>query len=175
MPFANLDGWRSALLILKPETVVSWHRKAFCWYWTWKIRHGQPGRPQIPKETRDLIRTMSRMNVLWGAPRIHSELMKLGIHVSEATVAKYMVRHQKPPSQTWRTFLTNHVSQLASADFFTSARAEACPVFLGENGRRRFQKWHDDFARRLGRTLSQDPYPSPILATRSAITATAVV
>jgi len=112
-------GWRSALLIVKPETVVSWHRKAFRRYWTWKIRHGRPGRPQISKATRDLIRTMSRMNVLWGAPRIHSELLKLGLRVSEATIAKYMVRHQKPPSQNWRTFLTNHVSQLASVDFFT--------------------------------------------------------
>ncbi|HYR86351.1 MAG TPA: hypothetical protein VE422_19840 [Terriglobia bacterium] len=62
---------------------------------------------------------MSRMNVVWGAPRIHSELLKLGISVSQATVAKYMVRHPKPPSQTWRTFLTNHVSQLVSIDFFT--------------------------------------------------------
>jgi putative transposase len=113
------SGWRSALIIVKPETVVSWHRRAFRCYWTWKIRHGKPGRPRLPKETRDLIRTMSRMNVLWGAPRIHSELQKLGIHVSEATVAKYMVRQSKPPSQTWRTFLTNHVSQLASVDFFT--------------------------------------------------------
>jgi putative transposase len=112
-------GWRSALLIVKPETVVGWHRKTFRWYWTWKIRHGHPGRPHISKHTRDLIRTMSSMNVLWGAPRIHSELMKLGLHVSEATIAKYMVRHERPPSQTWRAFLTNHVSQLASVDFFT--------------------------------------------------------
>jgi putative transposase len=113
------SGWRSALIIVKPETVVSWHRKGFRWYWTWKIRHGHTGRPRISKETRNLIRTMSRTNVLWGAPRIHSELLKLGINVSQATVAKYMVRHPKPPSQTWRTFLTNHVSQLASVDFFT--------------------------------------------------------
>jgi putative transposase len=107
---------------VKPATVIDWHRCGFRWYWTWKIRHvrhGRPGRPQIPKQTRDLIRTMSRMNIGWGAPRIHSELLKLGIRVSEATVAKYMVRHAKPPSQTWRTFLTNHVSQLASIDFFT--------------------------------------------------------
>jgi len=71
------SGWRAALIIVKPETVISWHRKAFLWYWTWKIRHGQPGRPRIPKETRDLIRTMSQMNVLWGAPRIHSELLSM--------------------------------------------------------------------------------------------------
>src|SRR5205085_827328 len=76
------SGWRSALIIVKPETVLSWHRKAFRWYWTWKIRHSQTGRPRISKETRDLIQTMSRMNVLWGAPRVHSELLKLRTHVS---------------------------------------------------------------------------------------------
>jgi putative transposase len=87
-----VSRWRSALIIVKPETVLSWHRKGFRWYWTWKIRHGRTGRPKVSRETRDLIRTMSRMNVLWGAPRIHSELLKLGINVSEATVAKYMAR-----------------------------------------------------------------------------------
>jgi putative transposase len=111
------SGWRSALTIIRPETVVGWHRQRFGWYWTWKIRRGRTG-PGVPK-TRDLIRTMSQMNALWDAPRIHSELLKLGIKISRATVAKYMVRHPKPPSQTWRTFLTNHVSQLASVDFFT--------------------------------------------------------
>jgi putative transposase len=95
------------------------HRQGFRWYWTWKVRHGQPGRPCVPRETRNLIRVMSRENPLWGAPRIHGELMKLGIKISEASVAKYMVRNQKPPSQTWRTFLANHVSQLVSVDFFT--------------------------------------------------------
>src|SRR5262245_57930064 len=112
-------GWRSAIIIVKPETVINWHRQGFRWYWTWKIRHGQPGRPTILEETRDLIRTMSRANPLWGAPRIHSELLKLGMEISQASVAKYMIRHPKPPSQTWRTFLNNHVSQLASIDFFT--------------------------------------------------------
>ncbi len=111
--------WPSALIIVKPETVIRWHRQGFRWYWTWKVRHGKPGRPRVPNETRDLIRTMSRENPLWGAPRIHSELLKLGVKVSQASVAKYMVRHPKPPSQTWRTFLSNHVSQLASVDFFT--------------------------------------------------------
>jgi putative transposase len=113
------SGWRSAVLIVKPETVIGWHRQGFRWYWTWKICHGRSGRPCVPNETRNLIRTMSRENPLWGAPRIHGELMKLGIKISEASVAKYMVRHPKPPSQTWRTFLDNHVSQLASVDFFT--------------------------------------------------------
>src|SRR2546428_10493695 len=101
--------------IVKPETVIGWHRRGFQWYWTWKIRHGRPGRPKVPRETRE----MSRENVIWGAPRIRSELLKLGIKISEASVAKYMVRHHKPPSQTWRTFLKNHATQLASIDFFT--------------------------------------------------------
>src|SRR5262249_49533967 len=123
---------RSALLIVKPETVIGWHHQGFRWYWTWKIRHGRPGGPCVPKETRDLIRTMSRENPLWGAPRIHGELMKLGIKISEASVAKYMVRNPKPPAQTWRTFLSNHVSQLASVDFFTvyTVRFEILFVFI---------------------------------------------
>src|SRR4029453_10372642 len=77
------SGWSSSLLIVKPETVIGWHRQGFRWYWTWKIRHGRSGRPQVPKETRDLIRTMSRDNPIWGAPRIHGELLKLGINISE--------------------------------------------------------------------------------------------
>jgi len=115
----NFANWRSVLLIFKPDTVIAWHRQGFRWYWTWKIRHGQAGRPSISKETRDLICTMSRDNPIWGAPRIHGELLKLAIHISESSVAKYMVRHPKPPSQTWRTFLSNHASQLVSVDFFT--------------------------------------------------------
>src|SRR5215467_4148928 len=111
--------WQSALWIVKPATVIDWHRRGFRWYWTWKIRNGRPGRPCVPKETRVLIRTLSRDNVGWRAPRIHSELLKLGIKISEASVSKYMIRHPKPPSPTWRTFLNNHATQMASADFFT--------------------------------------------------------
>ena len=80
--------WRSALVIVKPDTVVDWHRRGFRWYWTWKVRHGKARRPSVPKATRELIRTMSRDNVLWGAPKIHRELLKLGIPVSQASVAK---------------------------------------------------------------------------------------
>jgi putative transposase len=111
--------WRSALLIVKPETVMAWHRKGFRLFWTWKCRRGKCGKPRIPKEVRDLIRTMSKNNATWGAPRIHGELLKLGINISQATVAKYMLRHPKPPSQTWRAFLNNHTQHLASIDFFT--------------------------------------------------------
>jgi putative transposase len=110
--------WRSALLIVKPETVIAWHRKGFRLYWTRKSGHATPGRPEVCEEIRELIRKMSMANSLWGAPRIHGELLKLGIQVSQATVAKYMVRQPRPPSQRWRTFLNNHVKDLVATDFF---------------------------------------------------------
>src|SRR5450755_3479422 len=124
--------WYSTLVIVKPETVVAWHRKGFRLCWTWKIRRGQPGRPVIARETRELIRKMCRENPGWGAPRIHGELLKLGIDIGETSVSKYMVRYRKPPSQTWRTFLENHVSQLVSVDFFTvpTIRFQVLYVFL---------------------------------------------
>ena len=109
--------WRSALVIVKPETVIAWHRKGFRLYWRWKSRGGKAGRPCVSREIRELIRQMSTANPLWGAPRIHGELLKLGIQISQATVAKYMMRQRKPPSQTWRTFLENHVQQLVAIDF----------------------------------------------------------
>jgi hypothetical protein len=111
------SNWQSALAIVKPQTVIGWHRRGFRLYWHWKSRPGKPGRPHLSAEVRDLIRTMSAANPLWGAPRIHGELLKLGLDVSQATVARYMVRHRRPPSQTWRTFLKNHVPQMASMDF----------------------------------------------------------
>jgi len=110
--------WRSYLVIVKPETVVAWHRKGFRLFWRWKSRNGKPGRPGVPQEVRDLIRMMSRNNPRWGAPRIHGELLKLGIEITEPTVANYMVRSRKPPSQSWRTFVKNHVKSMVSVDFF---------------------------------------------------------
>ncbi|MCP3998736.1 MAG: transposase family protein [bacterium] len=111
------DGWRESLIVVKPETIVRWQRQGFKYYWTWKSRH-KGGRPAVAPEVRDLIRKMSRTNPLWGAPRIHGELHKLGIEISQATVSKYMIRHRKPPSQGWRTFLDSHVGDLISIDFF---------------------------------------------------------
>jgi len=110
-------GWRSAVHIVKPETVIAWHRRGFRLFWTWKSRH-RIGRPALPPDVRALIRDMSAANPLWGAPRIHGELLKLGIAVSQSTVAKYIRRQWRPPSQTWRTFLTNHASQIMAADLF---------------------------------------------------------
>jgi transposase InsO family protein len=126
------SDWRSALAIVKPETVVAWHRAGFRLFWTWKVRRGQPGRPVISREVRDLIRRMCRENPTWGAPRIHGELLKLGIDIGETSVSKYMVRSHKPPSQTWRTFLVNHLQQLVSIDFFTvpTIRFQVLYVFL---------------------------------------------
>jgi hypothetical protein len=106
------SGWRSALAIVKPETVIAWHRVGFRRFWTWKVRRGRPGRPVVAREVRDLIRRMCRENPSWGAPRVHGELLKLGIDIGETSVSKYMVRCRKPPSQTWLTFLENHVQQL---------------------------------------------------------------
>ena len=129
---ASGRDWPAALVIVKPETVVAWHRKGFRLFWTWKVRHGKPGRPKVPKETRDLIRRMSRENPMWGAPRIHGELLKLGINIGETSVSKYLVHQRKPPSQTWRTFLDNHLQSLASVDFFTvpTIRFQILYVFL---------------------------------------------
>jgi hypothetical protein len=90
--FEVWSDWRSAVLIVKPETIIAWHRKGFRLFWTWKVRHGQAGRPPVPKEIRQLIRTMSRDNPLWGAPRIHGELLKLGIDIGETSVGKYIAR-----------------------------------------------------------------------------------
>jgi len=124
--------WRFSLVIVKPETVIAWHRKAFRLFWTWKIRRGKPGRPALAREFRDLIHRMSRENPGWGAPRIHGELLKLGIEVGETSVSKYLVRSRKPPSQTWRTFLDNHLSSIVSVDFFVvpTIRFQVLYVFL---------------------------------------------
>jgi len=110
-------GWKGALAIVSPVTVVGWHRMGFRLYWRWKSR-GRPGRPRIDPEIRQLIRRMSRENPLWGAPRIQAELKLLGHDVAESTVAQYKVRATRPPSPTWRSFLVNHVDCLASVDFF---------------------------------------------------------
>ncbi len=107
-----------AVVIVKPQTVIAWHRKGFRAVWGWKSRPRRRGRPPVPAQVRTLIRRITRENPLWGAPRVHGELLKLGIEISQAAVSKYMIRHPKPPSQTWRTFLRNHVDCLASVDFF---------------------------------------------------------
>ena len=122
-------GWRTALVIVKPETVIAWHRRGFRLWWTWKSRR-RMGRPSVPTDIRALIRTMANANPRWGAPRIHGELLKLGIDVCQATVAKYMGRRRQPPSQTWRTFLRNHIGQIVAADFFVVPTATYRLLFV---------------------------------------------
>ena len=119
--FVQLYRWFASILkiitIIQPETLVRWHRAGFRRYWRWKSRR-RGGRPQIQMELRTLIRQMSAENRLWGAPRIHGELLKLGFEVSQSTVAKYMVRRRGPPSQGWRAFLANHAPHIAAMDLF---------------------------------------------------------
>src|SRR5712672_4600510 len=110
-------GVLDALKIVRPETVIRWHRARFRAYWRWKSRP-RGGRPKTPLEIRHLVREMSLANPLWGAPRIHGELLKLGVDVGQTTVAKYMARGRRPPSQGWKTFLHNHADGIASMDLF---------------------------------------------------------
>jgi putative transposase len=123
-------NWRQAVQIVTPATVVRWHRRAFAAYWRWNSRPRRVGRPALAAGLRALIRQMREANPLWGAPWIHGELQKLGIAVAQATVAKYLGRRGGPPSQSWRTFLTNHASQLASIDFFTVPTATFRVLFV---------------------------------------------
>ena len=108
------------MVLVKPATVVQWHRQGFSLFWRWRSRSG---RPSVEREIRDLIRQMCSANPLWGAPRIHGELLKLGIEISQATVAKYMVRRRGTPSPTWRSFLHNHAQGIVAIDMFIVASA----------------------------------------------------
>src|ERR1700719_2457733 len=126
---ANSDRWflvqlyrwfpsiLKVLTIIRPETLVRWHRAGFRSYWRWKSR-SLGGRPQIEADLRALIRRMSIENPLWGAPRIHGELLKLGLAVAQSSVARYMVKRRGPPSQEWQTFLCNHAPDIAAMDLF---------------------------------------------------------
>jgi len=111
------------ITIIRPETVVRWHRAGFRRYWRWKSRC-LGGRPQIEADLRALIRRMSVDNPLWGAPRIHGELLKLGFEVAQSSIAKYMIKRHGPPSQPWRTFLRNHAPDIAAMDLFVARTAD---------------------------------------------------
>src|SRR6201993_2507882 len=119
--FIQLYRWFPSILqvltIIRPETLVRWHKAGFRSYWRWKSRP-LGGRPQIDTELRALIRRMSMENSLWGAPRIHGELLKLGFEVAQSSVAKYMIKRRGPPNQGWRTFLRNHAPDIAAMDLF---------------------------------------------------------
>ena len=120
--------WRDVLHIVRPETVIRWHRDGFRRHWARKCR--RKGRPELDPKIRLLIRQMCQANPLWGAPRIHGELLKLGIDVSETTVSKYLVSDRKPPSQTWRTFPENHARDIIATDFFTVPTATFRVLFV---------------------------------------------
>ncbi|MBF0421317.1 MAG: transposase [Magnetococcales bacterium] len=112
--------WRTALVIVKPDTVIRWHREGFRLFWKWKSqRRHSGGKERVSKEVCDLIHRMCRENPLWGAPRIHGELLKLGYEVAQSSVSRYMIKPKKTPSQNWKTFLENHASSLVAIDFFT--------------------------------------------------------
>ena len=112
-------NWRTALVLVRPETVVGWHRTWLRRRWSRRSTPQANGRPPVPREIRALVREMATANPLWGAPRIHGELRALGVDVSERTVSRLLTGVTRPPSQTWRTFLTNHLASAASMDFFT--------------------------------------------------------
>ena len=123
-------GWRQALVIVSPTTVLRWQRRRFRAYWT--RLSGQPtgGRPPVNAEIKVLVTRMAAANPLWGAPRIHGELLKLGIDVAERTVSRLLPKRRTPPSQSWRTFLANHVRDLVSLDFFTVPTARLRVLFV---------------------------------------------
>jgi putative transposase len=124
--------WRDVLIVVRPETVIRWHRLGFKLFWRWTSRSGRrrSERKSTSVEVRALIRKMAIANPLWGAPRVHGELLKLGIDISERTVSRLMPRERKPPSQTWRTFLENHAASLVSTDFFVVPTATFRVLFV---------------------------------------------
>jgi hypothetical protein len=133
--------WRDVLVIVKPETVVGWHRAGFRLYWRWRSRP-RGGRPQLNEEIRGLIRRLAEENRGWGAPKIHGELQKLGFVVSERTIARYLrrIEHRGDPAKRWLAFLRNHREAIVALDFFTvptaTFRVLYC-LFVIEHGRRR--------------------------------------
>jgi transposase InsO family protein len=171
------EDWRAALLLVKPETVVRWHRQGLRLYW--KRMSRARGRPRTPPGIRDLVARMACENPLWDAPRIHGKLLKLGLDVAQATVSKYLARPRRPPSQTWRTFLENHVKEMVSIDFFTvpTATFGVLYVFLVLSHERRrvvhFNVTDSPTAQWAGRQIVQafpwDSAPRFLLRDRDAI------
>jgi putative transposase len=122
--------WRTVLVVVQPETVIRWHRQWLRRRWTQRSTHARPGRPGTDAAIRALVEQMRVANPLWDAPRVHGELQKLGVDVSERTVSRLLRRRQRPPSQTWRTFLTNHLTSLVSMDFFTVSTLTGRVLFV---------------------------------------------
>src|ERR1700738_3223463 len=133
-------GALNAMVLVNPATVIQWHRKSFRLYWRWRSRSRSVGRPKVSSETRDLIRQMRMANPLWGAPRIHGELLKLGIEVSQATVGRYLPWGPNVTYPTWRPFLQNHMTDIVAVDMFVIATATFrlfyALILLGHDRRR---------------------------------------
>ena len=171
------SDWKDILHVVQPATVIRWHRQEFRYFWRWKSR--RRGRLKIDADIRELIQRMCLANPLWGAPRIHGELLKLGIEISEATVSKYMIRHRRPPSQSWRTFLENHSKEIISLDFFTIPTATFKVLFvlviLGNDRRRILHFNVTDHptaawtARQLIEACGTDENPTYLVRDRDAI------
>jgi transposase InsO family protein len=170
--------WQNALLIVKPQTVIGWHRRGFKLYWTCKSWH-RTGRPPIDAEIRTLIRRIARENPTWGASRVHGELLMLGFEVAQATVSRYMPVRRRPPSQTWRSFLQNHSQDLVSIDFFVvpTATFRVLYVFLVlEHERRRIVPFNVTDApsaqwtgQQLGSAFPDDSAPKYVIRDRDKI------
>ena len=163
-----MKSWREKLRSVKPATVIGWHRKGWRYYWRRKSRQGKPGRPRIDLEIIELIRRMSKDNGTWGAPRIKSELALLGHEIAESTVAKYMVRHTKKPSQTWRTFLANHMTTAAACDFFVVPSLTFKPLYcfvVLTHDRRKIVHVTSRSTRRPSGRRSRSSKRSPVTAT----------
>ena len=167
-----------AVAIIRPETLIRWHRRGFRAYWRWKSR-SRGGRPTVPTEIRELIREMSRANWLWGAPRIHGELLKLGIEVAESTVGKYMFKRPRRPGQSWTTFLRNHADGIAAVDLFVvptiGFKLLYGLVILG-HGRRRLIRYAvtahptaDWIARQIVEAFPWDEAPEYLVRDRDAV------
>jgi len=169
-------GWRDALVIVQPRTVIAWQRRRFRDHWARLCRTGKPGRPQVAREVRVLIRRLSAANPLWGAPRIVGELRKIGIDVTKATVEKYMVRRRGPASPTWMTFLRTHAAEMISCDFFIvpTVTFQILYVFLIlAHHRRRFTSMSPPTPRRSGpRSRSSRHSPTPTRRATSCAIAT---
>jgi putative transposase len=165
-------NWSESLILVKPETVVAWHRAGYRLFWKWRSRRQRLGRPKVAEEVRDLIRRMKRENPTWGAPRIHGELLALGFEISEPTVSRYLRRLKRLPNDRkasqWLAFLHNHREVIAAFDFFTVPtlwfRTLYC-LFAIEHGRRRilhvnvtFYPTSDWIAQQLGEAV---PLPCP--------------
>jgi putative transposase len=177
-------AWGDALVLVHPATVIRWHREGFRRYWR-RRSQPRPGQPRLAAAVRALIREMARANPLWGAPRIHGELLTLGLDVSERTVSRYRPRAHRPPSQTWRTFLANHAHDLVSLDFFTVPTAMFQVLFVlvvVSHARRRIVHWNVTAhptaawtAQQIGEAFPWDTSPRFLLHDRDGLFVNAIV